>query len=193
MDQSEKLLPPPDEKLIPEHAGEMFQSDINTQTMLSWSAPGRPFQKRSKEFFLNILIILLLVEVILFLFSQYLLMVLIATLAFLAYALNSIPPHDFHYKVTTEGIMVQDHFFLWQELYDFYFKKQGGIDVLMVGTKQWYPGELTIVLGDMHKDHVRDILLPFLPYREYIKPTFIENASNWLEKNFPLDRKRTTI
>ena len=182
---------------LPEHASPVneeqedqeYESDYAIRTLLSWSAPGRPFQKKGKEFFLNILIITLLLEVILFLFAQYALMALILSLVFLAYVLNTVPPHNFHYKVTSEGIMVEDHFFLWQELYDFYFRRQNGEDALIVGTKAFFPGELTIVLGDMHRDHMRDILLPFLPYREYVKPTFLEKSGHWLEKNFPLDRQ----
>src|SRR3989344_3893153 len=117
MDHSEELLlPAPHEELLPAHTGDTSQYVL--KTLLSWSAPGRPFQKRNKEYFLNILIIMLLVEVILFLFSQYILMVLVLSLVFLSYALNTVTPHDFQYKITSEGIQVEDHFFLWQELYD---------------------------------------------------------------------------
>ncbi|HVZ58425.1 MAG TPA: hypothetical protein VG935_01590 [Patescibacteria group bacterium] len=189
MDPS-RLLPPPQEELLPEHTMNAKTDNGNElKTLLAWSAPGRPFRKRNKEYFLNILIIMLLVEIILFLFSQYDLMVLVVALVFLTYALNTVPPHDFHYKITLQGIMVEDHFFLWQELYDFSFNRQNGEDVLIVGTKAWYPGELTIVLGMMHKEQVRDILLQFLPYREYVKPSFMERSAGWMEKNFPLEKR----
>lgn len=162
------------------------------RTLVSWSAPGRPFQKRSKEYFMNLLVIMLLIQIILFLFSQYMLMVLVAALVFLTYALGTVAPHDFHFKITTEGIMVEDHFFLWQELYDFYFKKIHGEEVLLIRTKAYLPGELTIVLGQMHKEHIQSLLLPYIPYREYVRPTFMEKSGEWLEKNFPLDKRPTT-
>jgi len=195
MEQDRKILiDSPQEELLPEHVGsENSTPDLSEypmhelKTLLAWSAPGRPFEKKSKEYFLNILIIMLLIEVILFLFSQYVLMALVMALVFLVYALNTVAPHDFHYKVTSEGLMVEDHFFLWQELYDFYFKTQYGSTVLVVGTKAWYPGELTLVLGSLHQGQVRDVLLHFLPYREYVKPTFLEKSATWMEKNFPLE------
>lgn len=158
-------------------------------TLLSWEAPGRPFQKRSREYFMNILVIALLVSIILFLFSQYLLMVVVAALVFLSFALSSTPPRNFHYKITSEGLQVEDYFFLWEELYDFRFKKQHGQDVLIVSTKAYVPGELLITLGEMHADHVKSILLGFLPFRQYVKPDFMEKAGDWLEKNFPLEGK----
>jgi hypothetical protein len=85
-------------------------------------------------------------------------------------------------------VLVEDYFFLWQELYDFYFKRQEGVDVLHIGTKSFYPGELLLVLEGLHVDHVKTVLLPYLPFREYVKPTFLEKSGTWLEKNFPLDR-----
>lgn len=158
------------------------------KTLLSWTAPGRPFRKRRKEFYLSSLLLTLLVEIILFLFSQYLLMAVVLSLVFVAFALVTVPPRSFHYRISTEGITIEDHFFLWQELYDFYFKKRDGIDVLHVRTRALIPGELTLTLGDMDREHVKNVLLPYLPYREVIRPTFMEKSADWLSKNFPLER-----
>jgi hypothetical protein len=157
------------------------------KTLLAWTAPGRPFRKRTKQYYLTSLLIMLFVEVILFLFSQYMLMLVVLSLVFVAFALATVPPRDFHYRISTEGITVEDHFFLWQELYDFYFKKRNGIDVLHIRTHAFIPGELTITLGSVGEEHVKSVLLPFLPYREYIKPTFMDKSADWLSKNFPLE------
>src|SRR5258708_21186984 len=48
-------------------------------TFLSWKAPGRPFKIRSKTFFKSSLLIAVLIEIILFIFSQYLLMLVVAS------------------------------------------------------------------------------------------------------------------
>ena len=158
-------------------------------TLLSWQGPGRPFEKKGKTYFATGLIIMLLVEIILFLFSQYMLMLVVVSFVFLAFVLASIPPRDFHYRLSTEGIMVEDHFYLWQELYDFYFKKTHGATVLHVRTHFMIPGELTITLGDISPAHIKSIMLPYLPYREFVKPTSLEKAGEWLSTNFPLEKK----
>lgn len=157
------------------------------KTLLAWTAPGRPFRKRTRQYYLTSLLIMLFVEVILFLFSQYMLMLVVLSLVFVAFALATIPPKDFHYRISTEGITVEDHFFLWQELYDFYFKKRNGIDVLHIRTHAFIPGEISITLGGLSEEHAKSVLLPFLPYREYIKPTFMDKSADWLSKNFPLE------
>lgn len=158
-------------------------------TVLEWTAPGRPFKKRTKQYYLTALLIMLLVEIILFLFSQYLFMLVVASLVFVAFALNSVPPKDFSYRISSEGIMVEDRFFLWQELYDFYFKKVEGVNTLHIRTQAYIPGELIITLGDIEEDKIKRALITFLPFREYVKPTFVEKSAEWLSRNFPLENK----
>ena len=158
------------------------------KTILEWSAPGRPFRKRGRQYYLTSLLIMLLVEVILFLFSQYLLMLVVVSFVFVAFALATVAPSNFKYRISTEGITVEDHFFLWQELYDFYFKKREGIDVVHVRTHSFIPGELTLTLGNIDREHVKSALLPYLPFREVIKSTFMDKSADWLTKNFPLEK-----
>ena len=168
---------------------EHTENPYAVKTLLSWKAPGRPFKKRSKSYFASILLIALLVEIILFLFSQYALMAVVASLVFLSFALALTPPRDFQYRISTEGVRVEDHFYLWSELYDFYFKKRHGSDILHIRTYAMFPGELTVTLGDMTEEHVRHVMLPYLPYREYVKPTMMEKSADWLTKNFPLEKE----
>ena len=177
-------LPNPDSK-----EQEHINHSNEVKTILEWTAPGRPFRKRSKQYYLTSLLIMLLVEVILFLFSQYILMLVVVSLVFVAFALNTVAPSNFKYRISTEGITVEDHFFLWQESYDFYFKKREGIDVVHIRTHAFIPGELTLTLGTETREHVKSALLPYLPFREVIKPTFMEKSADWLTRNFPLEKE----
>lgn len=168
---------------------EPLTQEHTVRTLLAWTAPGRPFRKKSKQYYLSGILIVLLLEIIFFLFSQYMLMLVVLSLLFVAFALVSVPPHNFHYKISSEGITVEDHFFLWQELYDFYFKKRDGTSVLHVRTRALLPGELTITLGDsVDVPHVKSVLLGYLPFREYVKPTLMEKWGDWLAHNFPLEK-----
>lgn len=158
-------------------------------TIFEWSAPGRPFKKRTKQYFLTALLLMLFVEIILFLFSQYVLMFVVVSLVFVTFALESVPPKDFNYRISTQGFQIEDRFFLWQELYDFYFRKRDETETLHIRTEAYIPGELIITLGKDNKDEVKQALLPFLPFREYVKPTFVDKAADWLSKNFPMENK----
>lgn len=163
-------------------------SPNEVKTLLSWMAPGRPFRKKGKDFYISSLMVVFLIEVILFIFSQYLLMFVVLTLYFFSIALALTPPQNFHYKISTQGIKVDDHFYIWDELYDFYFKVYDGVTVLVVRTHDMIPGELKISLGDVSMDHLRSVLVEFLPYREVVRQTFMEKSAEWLSRNFPLER-----
>ena len=187
----EKFLPKDLPKELPSDVDrdqEQYQHYNQVKTVLSWSAHGRPYIPRGRQFYMTALLITFLIAVILFLFSQYLLMVLVAALVFMGFAFSLIPPRNFHYRMSTEGVTIEDHFYLWRELYDFYFKRKEDVDFLHIRTEDMFPGELIISLGDMHRDQVIKAILPYLPYREVIKPTFMERSGEWLYKNFPLEK-----
>ena len=86
--------------------------------------------------------------------------------------------------------MLEDHFYIWDELYEFYFTRRNNAEILNVRTKVYFPGILTITLGDLTKDHVREILIRYLPFREFIKPTFMDKSADWLVHNFPLEKSQ---
>ena len=115
-------------------------------------------------------------------------MVVVAALVFMGFAFSLVPPRNFHYKISSEGITIEDHFYLWHELYDFYFIRKEGMDILHVRTVDFFPGELIISLGEIHRNQIVKAILPFLPYRELVKPTFMEKSGDWLYKNFPLEK-----
>ncbi len=158
------------------------------KTLLSWEAPGRPFRKRGREYYLSSILIVLLIETILFLFGEYMLMVVVISLLFVSFVLATIPPRNFQYRLSTEGVTIDDHFYLWQELYDFYFKKRNGVEILHMRTHAFIPGELTLPLGNVTKEHIKSILLSYLPFREVVRATFMEKSAHWLSTNFPLER-----
>src|SRR5579864_5923995 len=125
------------------------EEEDEIETYLSWHAHGRPYKQHSVEYYTNSFLITMAIEIILFLFSQYVLMALVFSLAFLVFALSVVPPRNLYYRISSEGIRIEDNYFIWDELYDFYFSKINGQDILHVRTKDYFPGELTIVLGEV--------------------------------------------
>ena len=140
-----------------EHSKHHSYADV--KTLVSWSAPGRPYRKKGKEFYLSGLMIVFLINIILFIFKEYMAMTVVVTLYFFATALASVPPQNFHYRISNQGIKVEDHFYIWDELYDFYFKKIDGNEILVVRAKNIIPGELKISLGEVPADHVRRVMI----------------------------------
>lgn len=172
----------------PHHGEDEQYSDV--KTLLAWHAPARPYRKRNRDFYVTSSLIVFLVSIILFFFSQYLLIVVVLSFLFVVFVLYTIPPHSVYYRISTEGIRLEDKFYLWQELYDFYFTQKEGVTLLHIRTDSYVAGELILLLGDMDRNHVKSVLIRYLPFREYVRPTFMEKSATWLSTNFPLEKQQ---
>jgi hypothetical protein len=115
-------------------------------------------------------------------------MLVILSIAFLAFALSITPPAPLHYRISSEGVTVEEHFYLWQELYDFYVTERSGTQMVHIRTKAYFPGELILMPGEVPIEHVKELLMVFLPYREVVRKTFTQKAGNWLAESFPLEK-----
>lgn len=165
------------------------QETHTVKTILSWKAKSRPHQRRSREFYLMIMFITFCVWIILFLFKEWTLMLAVLAVAFLSVVLATIEPHEVEHRITTQAVITGEHAYLYRELYDFWFDEKDGNTVLYLRTYAFFPGVLSLLLGDVEETKVRDVLVKYIPYREVIKKTFMDKASTWLSKNFPLESK----
>lgn len=161
--------------------------ESNIKTLLSWHSPARPWKKRGKQFYILAFSIAAILAFILFLFSEYMLMVTTFALTFVALVLASTSPGNVFHRVSNQGVTIGEKMFLWKELYDFYFKKQFGEDVLHIRTQTLFPGEIVITLGPVTKEHVRDCLIHHLSFRESMERSFVEKSGDWLARTFPLE------
>ena len=176
-----------------EHVSHREQDDLDipaeVKKLYEWSAPGRAFKKKTPIYYRTVLLIAFLIEVILFLFSQYMLMAVVVSFVFMAFVLATIPPRRFTYIISSEGFIVEDHAFLWQELYDFYFKIEQDVPVLHMRAHDPFLGEVVAPLSsEKEKEDIKGILLHFLPFREVVRKDFMEKSGDWVSKTFPMDR-----
>lgn len=158
------------------------------KTLLTWKAKARPFKKRKKQFFLLLSFVTLCFVVLSLLFQEWGLSMAILSLAFLGVVLAVSEPHEIEHRITTQGVITEGHAYLFKELYDFWFTEKNGETILHIRTAAMFPGMLSLLLGDVEKNKVRDVLVKYIPYREVIEKTFLDNASTWLTKNFPLEQ-----
>jgi len=169
-------------------APKLEKSDIRFKEIFSWEAPERPFKKRNKEFWTTLLSLVLLISLILFFAKEYFLIATIFALVFLFYILSTRPPQKITYKITNQGIFWGQTKYEWPVLHSFWVESDDGQAVLKVNTYLSFPRQLILPLGDQDEKALREILENFLPY-EQPEPTFIEKATNWLAKTFPLEGK----
>src|SRR5687768_2550257 len=117
------------EKQSSEHqldAQDMALSENLVKTLIEWSAPSRPYRKKSRSFYMTVGILILLISMIVFLAGEKLLVGVLFAIGFVVYVLNFIPPEEVKNKLSTQGITIGDHFYHWYELDSFWLEEKDG-------------------------------------------------------------------
>lgn len=157
------------------------------KTLLTWSAPERPFKRRSREYFTTIGAIVFLLAVILLFLKEWLLIMVIVALMFVTYVMATIEPRKVEHKITNKGITTGGKTYLWQELGRFWFGEKWGQKILYVESPARFPRHLILLLGDIEEKRVKQLLSRHLSFEEPQK-TWIDGASEWLSARVPLEK-----
>lgn len=168
-----------------ESVGAIPVEEVGEKELLAWRAPSRPFRKRTREFYSTIGVIVLLVFIILFFAKEFLLIGVVFSLAFIGYALGSVPPMEVDYKLTNKGLYVGEIFYPFANLGRFWFEEKWKQEMVLIEHTNGFPG---VVLGVL--DHNRVMLEKLLvEYKTMQKPdqTPIDKVAKWLTDKVPLE------
>ncbi len=184
----ENLLSSPlDQPELPPAEDDAFAINDPVRTLISWTAPARPFRKKDRSYYTTVVILIVLVSLIAFLAGEKMLIGALFALGFLVYILNYIPPDDVEYKISTQGVTIKDHFYHWAELDSFWFSQKDGFKVLNILTQIRFPGVLMLVLGEASEEEVKKVCARYLPYHEIAPRSLMDKWSEGLQKHFPLE------
>ncbi len=151
--------------------------------LATWQAPARPFKRRNKEFYVTIVAIAAIVGLVLFLVEGFMPVILIVSLIFLFYVLNTVEPEEIEYKITSKGIKVADKRTGWGVMVRFWFSKRFDNELLVVETLT-LPGRMEFVINLEQKENIKKALLRYLP-EEKASPSSLDKAANWFSKKLP--------
>lgn len=155
------------------------------KTLLSWSAPSRPFKQRSRDFYVKIVSMSILFGVVLFIIDGIMPVLLIVALLFLFYVLSTVKPENIEYKITNLGVYVADKRTNWDMLGRYWFVNRMGADMLAIEAAN-IAGRMEIMVPDEHREKVEDVLSKYLIH-EQVPPTFFDKAAHWASDRLPLE------
>lgn len=158
----------------------------NPQVMFSWTAPLRPYKKRSALIIRFYLSVALLLSLIMFFFGDKILLIPIWALVFIFYVLTITPPPDVENKITTFGIEAAGVTLRWEALSHFYFGKRFGFYTLTIVSQSPYFYHLYLVVptSDMKKKIIT-ILSAHLLYQETPQKTIADKMLDWISVLVP--------
>jgi hypothetical protein len=152
-------------------------------TLFAWRSPARPFKRRDKQFYATIIIIASIVGFILFLTEGFMPVILLISLIFLYYILNTVQPEEIEYSITNKGIKVVDKKTEWNALGRFWFSRRFDSDLLILETAA-LPGRMEVVIKKEDKETIKKTLSPYLTEEE-VPPSALDKAANWFAEKLP--------
>ena len=161
------------------------------KVLMVWQAPARLYKTRDKEFYSTLGAIAFLIAVILLFIKEWFAIVLVISIAFLAYVFATIKPEKIEYQLNNRGVTVAGNTYFFNELGRFWFEEKMNQKILLIERPAAFPYRLTIPLGQADPEKIKQLLAKYLPF-EQPERTWLENAGEWLSKKVPLEKTEAT-
>lgn len=158
---------------------------IPEETLYEWDAPSRPHKKRTRQFYVTVFFFAFLTTLILIFIRQFMPIMVVLAVAFLAYVSSSVPPTQVKNKITTYGVRFNDVLYYWDELGRYWTENKFGTEVIYIESSR-FPGRLTLLQGTGQQESILSLLSEVL-INEKPKDTFIDKSAKWMQDKIPLE------
>ena len=147
---------------------------IEKKVFLSWEVTERPKFTLDKKTMKTVLVILAVISLILVSMQEYFLVLGLASVLFICYALSITPPVKVSHEISNKGVSFAGQFYGWHDLKSFFFYEKEGSEVLAVDTQNTFPVRLFFVLNGKDREKVREYLSRYLTFVEEPPRTFMD-------------------
>lgn len=144
------------------------------RTLIEWQGPTRIFEKKGKRYLVTLIATTGAVMLILFTFGQWVLAFLIAAIAFVLFAFNTVEPVENEYKILTTGIKLDKKIYHYKDLRFFWLKEKTEQKILQVSTYLSFPHKLSILIPKEKEEEVTSVLLKYLPYHQEAETDYLD-------------------
>lgn len=171
MPEGEKTEETPRKKPIPE------------ETLFTWNEKSRPFERRSRDFYISLISVAVLFGLLFFVIEGPMPVILLAALVFLFYVLSTTEPEQVTYEVTNKGIRMAGRLTEWSKMGRFWFTDRLSHRLLIIETSV-IPGRLELVINSEVEGELEKILSDYL-VNEEVPPSFFDKAASWASMRLP--------
>ena len=173
---------------MPETANKYLaeKPDLN-QTLIQWQSPSHPYKKRSKLFYQTVAAFTFLLVVIVFFLHEFLIIGVILSVAFVIYAIYSVPPITIEHKITPLGFENAGRLFRWQELYSFWFEEKWGNKILVIQTHLPFFSQARAIIEKEFESKIKQIIGKYLLFVEKPPKSMVDRLTDWVQKSIPLE------
>ncbi len=159
---------------------------VQEKVLFSWQGPSKIDRKKKKNEVAQLVLFAVIVILILFLLQEVLLALVIVMFAVLYLLFEATPPLLLQYQITTIGIKIEEKYYYWPQLTQFWFEDKNETRILHI--RNIYP-RLQVLKLIIHPDDETDIKTNIGKYLLYKKPqqTAFEKWLKRVSSYLPLD------
>jgi hypothetical protein len=150
---------------------------IQEEILFSWKEYERPFERKSREFYLNTGAILAVISLIIFIAEGWVPVILLIAFSFLYYVMHTIEPRIIDYYITNFGLKIQDKTISWNDIYSFWIEERENYNKLAL-LINFIPGKIDIVTKKEDKEKIESIMKQYA-VNQPIPPSRIEKILGW--------------
>jgi len=153
------------------------------RVIFSWQAPARPFQRRTRQFYVTTFAMAGIVSLIIFLAEGLIPVILIISLVFLYYILSTVEPERVEYQITNKGIKIAGKRTEWQLMNRFWFANRFNHRLLVIETFS-IPGRLEFVVTPDIEENITKELSAYIPHEE-APLSGLDKITGWVAQKLP--------
>ncbi|MFH1602255.1 MAG: hypothetical protein ABIB61_04860 [Candidatus Shapirobacteria bacterium] len=156
--------------------------------LISWKALARAYQKKDRDFWVTALASAGLICVILFVIGEWGLIAAILSLIFFYYVLTTVKPEEVDYRITNKGVYFpgSEERIDWELLKSYFLTQKWGHTLLKINTYLRGLTMLSLVVPDVEKEKVEQVLKKYLPEGKEEKNA-ADKVTHWVYKRLPFE------
>lgn len=108
---------------------------------------------------------------------------LVVSLVFLYYVLQTVEPENIEYKITTKGVKIADRLNEWSGFRRFWFSRRFDSELAVFETAG-LGGRIEVVINPEIKESLKKDVSKYIPYEE-IPASGLDRVTNWVAKRLP--------
>lgn len=159
---------------------------VQEKVLFSWQGPSKIIKKRSKNQTLQLILFAVILILILILLQEILLAGVVVMFSFLYIVFEATPPLLLQCQITTIGLKIEDKYYYWPQLSQFWFETKHTTRILHVRNLYPYLQVIKLIIQENEEEDIKNILGKYLLFKKP-QPKFMEK---WLKKAssyLPLD------
>ena len=154
------------------------------KTLFRWQSFTHQYSRHNSRWFINSFLLVATIILILLFIKEFYIVAAVLAVAFVAYVLAAIPPELIENAITTQGINIGNHSYIWEELDEFWLTEKAGFVILHIDTFLSWPRRLFVLINEDDREKIRELIARYIPFREIPKTTWIDTLGETLSKGF---------